>query len=170
MKTLILTRQDVEEILTPATANDTVEKVFRANGLGQTDMPPKSYLYFPKGDLRSMPAYVHGEGFDIVGIKCVTVHPQNAAGKLPTVMAVVILNDPRTGFPLALLDGTYLTCIRTGAAGAIAAKYLSREDATVAGFVGCGAQARSQLSCLLNVRKIRKIKIWHWLTSGGISE
>ena len=162
MKTLILTRQDVEEILTPAIANDTVEKVFRAYGLGQTDMPPKSYLYFPKGDLRSMPAYVHGEGFDTAGIKCVTVHPQNAAGRLPTVMAVIILNDPRTGFPLAVLDGTYLTCVRTGAAGAIAAKYLSREDAEIAGFVGCGAQARAQLSCLLHVRKIRKIKIWQF--------
>ncbi|PKN18492.1 MAG: ornithine cyclodeaminase family protein [Deltaproteobacteria bacterium HGW-Deltaproteobacteria-6] len=162
MKTLILTRRDVEGILTPAVTNDTVEKAFHAYGLGQTDMPPKSYLYFPKGDLRSMPAYVHGGGFDIAGIKCVTVHPQNAAGSLPTVMAVIILNDPRTGFPLAILDGTYLTCVRTGAAGAIAAKYLSREDAEVAGFVGCGAQARSQLSCLQNVRKIRKIKIWQF--------
>lgn len=162
MKTLILTGRDIEKILTPAVANVTVEKAFRAYGLGQTDMPPKSYLYFPKGDLRSMPAYVHGEGFDIAGIKCVTVHPQNTVCNLPTVMAVIILNDPRTGFPLALLDGTYLTCIRTGAAGAIAAKYLSREDAEVAAFVGCGAQARSQLSCLLGVRKIRKIKIWQF--------
>jgi alanine dehydrogenase len=77
-------------------------------------------------------------------------------------MAVVILNDPHTGFPLALMDGTYLTCIRTGAAGAVAAKYLSRKDSEVAGFVGCGAQARTQLSCLLEVRKIRKIKIWEY--------
>jgi alanine dehydrogenase len=58
--------------------------------------------------------------------------------------------------------GTYLTCIRTGAAGAIAAKYLSREDAEIAGFIGCGAQARTQLSCLLEVRNIRKIKIWEF--------
>jgi alanine dehydrogenase len=162
MKTMILTGQDVEKILNPAVANETVEKVFRAYGLGQTDMPPKSYLYFPKGDLRSMPAYIHGEGFDIAGVKCVTVHPQNAAGKLPSVMAVIILNNPENGFPLAVMEGTYLTCIRTGAAGAIAAKYLSRQDAQVAGFVGCGAQARSQLACLLNVRKIRKIKIWQF--------
>lgn len=162
MKTLILTGPDIEKILTPAVANDSVEMAFRAYGLGQIEMPAKSYLYFPKGDLRSMPAYVHGEGFDIAGIKCVTVHPQNAAGSLPTVMAVIILNDPRTGFPLAVLDGTYLTGVRTGAAGAIAAKYLSREDAEVVGFVGCGAQARSQLSCLLCVRKIRKIKIWQF--------
>lgn len=162
MKTLILTGQNVEKILTPAVVNDTVEKAFRAYGLGQTDMPAKSYLYFPEGDLRSMPAYVHGQGFDIAGLKCVSVHPQNTKIHLPTVMAVVILNDPRTGFPLAIMDGTYLTCIRTGAAGAIAAKYLSREDSEVADFVGCGAQARSQLACLVNVRKIRKVKVWQF--------
>jgi len=162
MKTLILTSGDVEKILTPAVANDTVEKAFRAHGLGQTSMPPKSYLYFPKGDLRSMPAYLHGEGFAVAGIKCVTVHPENAVYHLPTVMAVVLLNDPENGFPLAVLDGTYLTCVRTGASGAIAAKYLSRENAEVAGFVGCGAQARAQLACLLNVRRIRKIKVWQY--------
>lgn len=162
MKTLILTREDIEKILTPTIANETVEKAFRAYGMGLAEMPAKSYLYFQKGDLRSMPAYIHGEGFDIAGVKCVNVHPQNTAGNLPTVMAVIILNDPQTGFPLALMDGTYLTCLRTGAAGALAAKYLSRENAEIAGFVGCGAQARTQLSCLLEVRNIRKIKIWQF--------
>jgi len=67
MKTLILTRHDVEKILTPTVANQTVEKAFRAYSLGCTQMPPKSYLYFPKGDLRSMPAYISGEGFNIAG-------------------------------------------------------------------------------------------------------
>jgi alanine dehydrogenase len=162
MKTLILTKHDVEKILSPKVANVTVEKAFRAYSRGFTQMPPKSYLYFPKGDLRSMPAYISGEGFDIAGVKCVNVHPQNAAGQMPSVMAVIILNDPQTGFPLAIMDGTYLTCLRTGAAGAVAAKYLSREDSQVAGFVGCGAQARAQLSCLLEIRNIRKIKIWQF--------
>jgi len=162
MKTLLLTQKDIASVLTPALANDTVEKAFRAYGLGQVEMPAKSYLYFPAGDLRSMPAYIHGEGFDIAGIKCVNVHPHNAALSLPSVMAVIILNDPQTGFPLAVLDGTYITGIRTGAAGAIAAKYLSRLDSEVAGFVGCGAQGRTQLACLLDVRKIRKIKIWQF--------
>lgn len=162
MKTLLLTQKDVASVLTPALANATVERAFRAYGLGLTQMPAKSYLYFPKGDLRSMPACISGEGFDIAGVKCVTVHLQNALHHLPSVMAVVILNDPQTGFPLAVLDGTYLTCLRTGAAGAVAAKYLSREDSAIAGFVGCGAQARTQLACLLEVRRIRKIKIWQF--------
>lgn len=162
MKTLLLTKRDIEKILTPAVANDTVEKAFRAYSTGFAQMPPKSYLYFPKGDLRSMPAYIHGEGFNMAGIKNVTVHPQNPANNLPAVMAVIILNDPQTGFPLAVMDGTYLTCIRTGAAGAVAAKYLSRKDSQVVGFVGCGAQARSQLSCLMEVRDIQKVKVWQF--------
>jgi alanine dehydrogenase len=162
MKTLILTKKDIKKILTPAVANETVEKAFRAYGMGLAEMPAKSYLYFQKGDLRSMPAYVHGEGLDIAGVKCVNVHPQNTAVNLATVMAVIILNDPQTGFPLAVMDGTYLTSIRTGAAGAVAAKYLSREKSEIAGFVGCGAQARAQLSCLLEVRNIKKIKIWRF--------
>ena len=162
MKTLILTRQDIEAVLTPSVANETVERAFRAYGFGLAEMPPKSYLPLDEGDLRSMPAYLHGQGFHIGGIKSVTVHTGNASHGLPTVMAVVILNDPDTGFPLAILDGTYLTAMRTGAAGALAVKVLSRKDAEVAGFVGCGVQARAQLSCILETRKIKKVKLWQF--------
>jgi alanine dehydrogenase len=161
MKTLIITRNDVAKVLTPAVANITVEKAFRAYGMGKTDMPAKSYLTFKKGDLRSMPAYIFGQGFDIAGIKSVNVHTENNKKyNLPTVMAVIILTDPKTGFPLAILDGTYLTSMRTGAAGATAAKLLSIKNATVAGFVGCGVQARTQLACTMEVRKLQSIKVW----------
>jgi alanine dehydrogenase len=78
MKTLIVTKKEIEKVLTPLLANKTIEKAFRAYGLGQADMPAKSYLFFENGDLRSMPAYIHGQGFDIAGIKSVTVHPGNA--------------------------------------------------------------------------------------------
>jgi alanine dehydrogenase len=162
MKTLIATRKDIEKVLTPSVANETVRKAFKAYGLGQADMPAKSYLYFEKGDLRSMPAYLHGQGFDIAGIKSVTVHPGNAKYNLPSVIAVIILVDPKTGFPLAIMDGTYLTSIRTGAAGAMAVKFLSKKNAKTVGFVGCGAQARTQLACILEVRKITAVRIWQF--------
>ena len=162
MKTLIFTRKDIEKVLTPPVAIKTVEKAFKAYGLGEADMPAKSYLYFEKGDLRSMPAYIHGQGLNIAGIKSVTVHPENAIYDLPTVIAVIILADPKNGFPLAILDGTYLTSIRTGAAGALAVKLLSRKNARIAGFVGCGTQARSQLACILEVRKLKAVKIWQY--------
>ena len=162
MKTLIITKREIEKVLTPSVANKTVERAFKAYGLGQADMPAKSYLYFENGDLRSMPAYIHGQGFDIAGIKSVTVHPENATYNLPTVIAVIILTDPNTGFPLAILDGTYLTSIRTGAAGALAVKYLSRKNARIAGFVGCGVQARTQLTCIREVRKLKTVKVWQF--------
>jgi alanine dehydrogenase len=160
MKTLIITRTDVEKVLTPGIANETVEKAFRAYALGETEMPPKCYLTFQQGDLRSMPASIRGQGFNIAGIKSVNVHPENRKLNLPTVMAVVALTDPETGFPLAILDGTYLTGMRTGAAGAVAAKYLSKKEAQCAGFVGCGMQARTQLACTMEVRKLEAIKVW----------
>jgi alanine dehydrogenase len=160
MPTTILTRSEMARILTPALANEAVERAFTAYGLGQAEMPPKSYLTFARGDLRSMPAYLHGQGLEAAGIKSVNVHPGNRAIGLPTVMAVVILVDPQTGLPLAVMDGTHLTAQRTGAAGALAAKLLSRKDANVVGFVGCGAQARSQLACTYLVRRLERVKIW----------
>ena len=162
METLFIAKQDVESVLTPSLANETVERAFKAYGLGLAQMPAKSYIYFERGDLRSMPAYIHGEGFNVAGVKSVTVHPGNALRHLPTVMAVIILHDPESGFPMAIMDGTFLTGLRTGAAGAVAAKYLSRKTAKVAGFVGTGVQARAQLSSLLLVRNIEKIKIWQF--------
>lgn len=160
MDTLIITSKEIYSVLTPSLANSVVEKAFRAYGLGKADMPPKSYLYFNKGDLRSMPAYLHGEGFNIAGIKSVNVHPFNSRNNMPTVMGLIILTDPNTGFPFAVLDGTSLTGIRTGAAGALAVKLLSNKGACYAGFVGSGAQARTQLECIMETRKLKGIKIW----------
>jgi alanine dehydrogenase len=140
-----MTQSDVEKALTMRDAVDAVEAAFRAFGQGKAQMPPKVYLTFEKGDLRSMPAYVPGLGF--AGVKNVNVHPNNR--DLPAVMATLTLFDPETGYPLAVMDGTYLTAMRTGAAGGIAAKYLARKDSAVAGFVGTGRQAQTQLAALL---------------------
>ena len=168
MKTMILTRSDVARILTPELANMAVEQAFLAYGSGLADMPAKSYLVFAHGDLCSMPAYLHGQDLEAAGLKSVTAHPDNRTQGLPTVMAVVILVDPANGVPLAVMDGTYLTDLRTGAAGALAAKLLSREETRHAGFVGCGAQARTQLSCTMLVRPLDRIKIWqHSQVSGS---
>ncbi len=143
-ETYLITRSEVKKALTMADAVAAVEAAFRAYGDGKVQMPPKVYLGFEKGDLRSMPAYLPELG--LAGVKNVNVHSANT--DLPTVMATMTLFDPETGFPLAVLDGTYLTAVRTGAAGGIAAKYLAREDSTVAAFVGAGRQAETFCSCL----------------------
>jgi alanine dehydrogenase len=160
MDTLILNQSEVLSLLQSQEVLDAVECAFRAYGLKQVQMPPKSYLFYHKysGDLRTMPAYI--EPADATGVKIVNVHPHNSQKGLPTVMAVIVLNDPKTGYPVALMNGTYLTALRTGAAGAIASKYLARKEASVVGFIGCGVQAQTQLEMHVLVRNIKRIVIF----------
>jgi alanine dehydrogenase len=146
-KTLLLKSSDVQAVLNIREAIAAVEDVFRYYGEGRVQMPPKPYLDFGEGDLRCMPAHCEEVGLAVV--KNVNSHPHNA--DLPTVMATVTVFDPGTGFALAVMDGTYLTAMRTGAAGGVAARHLARRDARVAGFVGAGRQAETQLAALKEV-------------------
>jgi alanine dehydrogenase len=100
------------------------------------------------------------EGLDIAGTKIVSVHPDNSQKGLPTVMATIFLNDPKTGALIAIMDGTYITNLRTGAAGGIAAKYLARKNSKVIGLVGTGAQAETQLLALQCGFKIESVKVF----------
>jgi len=129
---------------------EAVEEGFREKGLGHAQMPSKVYLLYGKhnGDLRAMPAYL--ERLEISTVKIVNSHPDNPAKfGLPTVMATIVLVDPRNGAPLAIMGGRRITAMRTGAAGAIAAKHLARGDSRVVGMVGAGTQARTQLAALM---------------------
>lgn len=157
MDVLWLSEDDVKSILNMDDTIAAVERAFMDHGLGKTQMPPKLYLYFPKydGDLRTMPAYL--EGIDSAGVKIVNVHPKNSGKGLPTVMALLVLNSPETGAPIAVMGATHLTSMRTGAAGAIAAKLLARPESKIVGMVGAGAQARTQLLALSRVFKIEKV-------------
>jgi alanine dehydrogenase len=157
MEILWLSEDDVKSALTIEDAISAVEDAFKDHGLGKAQMPPKCYLYFPRydGDLRTMPAYL--EGRDTAGVKIVNVHVKNPELGLPTVMAVLVLNSPETGVPQAFMGATYLTNMRTGAAGGIAARALARPDSQVVGMVGAGAQARTQLLALSRFFKIEKV-------------
>lgn len=130
-------------------------------GTGHAQMPSKQYLFMKKynGDLRTMPAYL--EEIDAVTVKVVNSHPENPKHGLPTVMATIILVDPKTGAPVAIMGGTKITALRTGAAGAIAAKYLANPSPKIVGLVGAGAQARTQLMGLQIVFKtIQEVNVW----------
>lgn len=141
-------------------AMDAVEKAFEQHGRKNVQMPPKSYLYFEShnGDLRTMPAYLEDQ--DVAGVKIVNVHPDNRQKGLPTVMALFVLNSTETGAPIAVMDATYLTDIRTGAAGGIAAKYLARPQSRILGIVGSGNQARTQLLAIANVLDLDEVKVY----------
>ena len=162
MKTLLLTEKDVKQLLSMDEVMKAVESAFKEKGLNRVQMPAKLYLFYKKyyGDLRAMPSYI--EGMDISAVKVVNVHPDNRAKyNLPTVMATIILIDPRTGAPLAIMGGTWITDMRTGASGGVAAKYLARKDSRIVGFVGAGAQSKTQLMGLLTLyEKLEEVRVW----------
>lgn len=158
----MLTEEEVKGLISMKEVMEKVELAFKEKGLRKVQMPPKLYLFYKKydGDLRVMPSYL--EELDISAVKIVNSHPDNKARyNLPTVMAVVVLVDPRNGFPLAIMSGKALTDMRTGAAGGIAAKYLARRDSKIVGMIGAGAQARTQLASLLEVYgKLEEVRVW----------
>ncbi len=156
---LWLNKKEVESLLDMESTIKAVEEAFRQHGLKKVQIPSKLYLFFKKhnGDLRTMPAYLEEQ--DIAGVKIVNVHPDNPGRGLPTVMALVILNLTTTGAPVAVMDGTYLTDMRTGAAGGIAVKYLARKNSRIAGFVGAGNQAKTQLMAINEIIKIEEVKV-----------
>ena len=139
--------------------NETVEAAFAAFARGETEMPPKVYVTLPGGDFRTMPAYIPALG--LAGVKIVNVHPGNPARGLETVMALMVLLDPPTGMPYAILNATGLTDLRTGAAGAVAARHLCRkQDGVELGLVGAGRQAETQLEATAAWLGIDRVRVW----------
>ncbi len=163
--TLILTRSEVRKLLDMETTLVATEAAFLAHGRGEARMPSKIYLDLPEyqGDFRAMPAYI--PALKSAGMKWVSSYTANPAKGLPAVIAVFILSDPETAEPLAIMDATFITLMRTGAAGGIAAKHLSRPDASVAALIGAGAQSHTQLDALLRVRAIRTVRLYDPNTS-----
>lgn len=159
---LLLTREDVQALFTVEEAIQAMEGAFRQHALGKVTMPLRTAIAVPehRGLDLIMPAYVAGEGGGL-GLKVVSVYPDNPAQhRLPTILATVLLQDPRTGALLAIMDGTYLTAMRTGAAGGVAARYLARPEARRAGLFGAGVQARTQLLALCHVRPIEEAWVY----------
>ena len=158
--TIILSGRDVKKLVDMRTGISAVERVFGEYAAGRTQMPAKIYVDLKEyeGDFRAMPAYV--SRLKACTLKWVNVHARNPGRGLPTVMAVIILSDPTNGYPLSIMDGTYITGLRTGAAGAVAAKYLARKDSAVVSLVGCGVQARTQLDALKEIFRIKEVRVW----------
>jgi len=141
MPTLLLDRNAVKTLIRMAGVINVVEGAFRMCGEGKGKMPAKVYLSVEHGDFRAMPAALPG----CAGMKWVNVHPGNLSLGLPSIMGILIYSDPDTGYPLAIMDATEITAYRTGAAAAIASKYLARRDSHTIGIVGAGFQAHAQI-------------------------
>jgi len=157
----LLSDNDVKRLVTMNDIVPAVEHVFAEYAEGRVEMPGKTYVDVKGyGDFRAMPSYVPSIG--TAGIKWVNVHPDNPQKGLPTVMATILLNDPKTGKLLCIMNASSLTDERTGAAGGVAAKYLARRGASVVGLIGSGHQAWTQ-ALAYNVvfgRQIRLVKVY----------
>lgn len=155
---LYLSREDVEAVdLSMADIIAALEEMFREKGQGKVEMPPKPGIHTrPDAFIHAMPAYI--PSLDAAGMKWVSGYPGNQARGLPYITGLLVLNDPLTGIPLAVMDATWITAMRTGAATALAARYLARPESSTLAVLGCGVQGRSNthaLAALFDLKKVR---------------
>jgi len=155
---LVLSREDIASVLEMDDVIDAVERAFVDFAKGRAKMPPRSIMDFPENDgwVGIMSAAIETAGS--IGTKVVTVFKNNARKSMPTTMATILLNDASTGEPLAIMEAGLITAMRTGAASAIATKYLARKDSHVVGLFGAGIQAKYQLFGVSRVRKVGNVK------------
>ncbi len=133
-----------------------LERMFREKGEGRVEMPPKIGIHpLPDAFIHAMPAAIPAQ--KAAGVKWVGGYPGNSKRGLPYITGVLILNDFETGIPIALMDATWITAKRTGAATAVSAKLLARPDSATVGILGCGVQGRSNLEALKVVFPLKKV-------------
>jgi ornithine cyclodeaminase/alanine dehydrogenase len=157
---LYLSRADVERC---ALTVDEIEHELRdalvARGRGQVESPPKhGILPRPDASIRAMMANVPGHR--AAGVKWVAAYPGNVSRGLPTISAVMILNNIETGVVKAVMDGTWITAMRTAACTRLAARYFARPDSSTVGVVACGLQGRANLEALASIYALREVRVF----------
>lgn len=154
---LYLSRADVEKVNLPMREIiGLLEIAFREKGNGRVEMPPKPGVHtMPDAFIHAMPAYI--PSMRSAGIKWVSGYPDNFKRGLPYITGLLILNDVETGVPYAVMDCTWITAMRTGAASALSAKYLARPESETAGILACGVQGRTNLEALACLFPIKRV-------------
>ena len=157
---LYLSRADVEAVALDMPAMiGLLETAFREKGEGRVEMPPKPGIHTqPDAFIHAMPAHI--PGLHAAGIKWVSGYPGNQAKGLPYITGLLILNDEVTGLPYSVMDCTWITAYRTGAATAVSAKYLARPESETAGILACGVQGRTNLEALAAVFPLRRAYVF----------
>ena len=148
-------------VMTPARAVAAMREAFRADGEGRTLVPPVINLDIPAAHGEFHVKTAHIDGVAHIAVKIASGFYDNPAKGLPSGSGLMAVFDATTGLPVALLlDNGYLTDVRTGAAGALAADYLARRTITTVGVIGSGVQARHQVRALRVVRSFERIVAW----------
>jgi alanine dehydrogenase len=159
---LILNADEVRLALPMAEVIAAMKEAYASLSDGRANVPLRTRLPIPGRDALSlfMPAYVQTRDGEALTLKVVSLFPGNPSRGLAYIQAAVLLLDPESGRALALLEGSSLTAIRTGAAGGAAADLLARKDSRVVAIFGAGAQGRTQLEAACTVRTIRRVFIF----------
>ena len=160
-KTLILSRSEMIGLLTPGEYNDCVEQAYRMHGEGRFYMDPKGHIVLPQfpGEWEAMPSYI--EEPHAAACKWVSIREQNRERfNLPTVFSILIYTHPETGFPLAIVDGSYHTVMRTGAAAAVSAKWMARKNSRKLAIAGAGHMAEGVLATCNEVFPWEEVSVW----------
>jgi ornithine cyclodeaminase/alanine dehydrogenase len=158
---LVLSRSDLEKSLSMPDVIDAVEHAFVLHAQKKSVMPIRSMTQTNNGLLLTMPAALEDETQSALALKAVSVYADNAKQNLPAIHAAVMLFNAQTGQPLALMEGGYLTALRTGAVSGVAAKYLARDDSKTLAIIGCGVQSYFQAWAIACVRSIQQIKLFN---------
>lgn len=157
MKIRMLAAADVRAALPMPQAIEAMKQAYVQFSTGRATVPLRTHVQTDKGVTLLMPAFLHDSRN--LGVKIISIYEGNPQIGLPTISATVMVLDPETGFPLALMNGSSLTAIRTGAGGGAAADVLARRDARNLALFGAGVQARTQLQAVLAVREIAEVSI-----------
>ena len=148
-------------LLKPSEYNDCVEQAYRMHGEGRYYMDPKGHIVLDKfpGEWEAMPSYI--EEPHAAACKWVSIREWNRERfNLPTVFSILVYTHPETGFPLAIVDGSYHTVMRTGAAAAVSAKWMARKDSRILAIVGAGHMAEGALATCNEVFPWEKVRVW----------
>ena len=157
---LLLSRKDIKKVFTMKDAIETNKECFKIFSEGKSEVPLRTTIQAPNhnGVFLFMPSYV--EELDAAGLKVVNIFPENAKENLPTAPAQVLLIDGKTGIVTAILDGTYVTQLRTGASSGAAFDLFAIKDAKIGALIGTGGQAATQLEAMMVARELDEVRIF----------
>lgn len=153
----LLSRSDLQQCLSMKDTIDAMAEAFAQLSNGTANVPLRTPIRTGDGVSLFMPAHLAAS--NALGMKLVSVHGGNAQRGLPAILAFVALVDENTGEPLVIMDGGYITAMRTAAGSGLATRFMAREDAKVAAILGAGPQGRAHIQAMLAVRPLQEIRI-----------
>lgn len=160
MEIRILTQDDIKEVMPMKEAIEADKEALKMYSEGSANIPLRANLDVPEHEGQSLYMYGYAPKANALGVKIVSVYPKNIEKGLNSVPATMVNLDAETGQVSTLMDGTYLTRLRTGAIAGAATDVLARKDSKIFALFGTGGQAETQLEAVLNVREIELVKVF----------